>query len=43
MQSFPIDNEVGPQVIQELIYRLKVRDVMTQFEVSGQLFTKLRA
>ena len=29
MESIPIDTDGGPQVVLELIYRLKVRDVMT--------------
>ena len=34
MESIPIDTDGGPQVILELIYRLKVRDVMTSDVVS---------
>jgi CBS domain-containing protein/anti-sigma regulatory factor (Ser/Thr protein kinase) len=34
MESIPIDTDGGPQVVLELIYRLKVRDVMTTDVVS---------
>jgi len=34
MESVPIDTDGGPQVVLELIYRLKVRDVMTTDVVS---------
>jgi len=42
MQSFPIDTEVGPQVVQELIYRLKVRDVMMTDVVTASPASSLR-
>ena len=34
MESIPIDTDGGPQVVLELIYRLKVREVMTTDVVS---------
>lgn len=35
MDSIPIDTDGGPQVVLELIYRLKVRDVMTRDPVTA--------
>ncbi len=42
MHSFPIDTEVGPQAVLELIYRLKVRDVMMTDVVTANPSTNLR-
>lgn len=42
MQSFPIDTEGGPQVVLELVYRLKVRDVMVSDVVTAGPSTSLR-
>jgi CBS domain-containing protein len=42
MHSFPIDTELGPQAVLELIYRLKVRDVMMVDVVTATPSTGLR-
>jgi len=42
MHSFPIDTDGGPQVILELIYRLKVRDVMVTEVVTAIPSSTLR-
>jgi CBS domain-containing protein/anti-sigma regulatory factor (Ser/Thr protein kinase) len=42
MESIPIDTYGGPQVVLELIYRLKVRDVMTADVVSAHPSATLR-
>lgn len=43
MDSFPIDTDGGPQVVIELIYRLKVKDVMTTSVVTAAPQTTMRA
>jgi CBS domain-containing protein/anti-sigma regulatory factor (Ser/Thr protein kinase) len=43
MDSFPIDTDGGPQVVIELIYRLKVKDVMTTEVVTAAPQTTMRA
>lgn len=43
MDSIPIDMYGGPQVVLELIYRLKVRDVMTADVVVAAPETRMRA
>ncbi|MBU0928126.1 MAG: CBS domain-containing protein [Spirochaetes bacterium] len=42
MDSFPIDTDGGPQVVLELIYRLKVKDVMTSAVVTASPTASLR-
>lgn len=42
MSSFPIDTDGGPQVVLELIYRLKVKDVMTGDVVTSEPRATLR-
>ncbi|MDX9897813.1 MAG: CBS domain-containing protein [Spirochaetia bacterium] len=42
MDSFPIDTEGGPQVVLELIYRLKVKDVMKTDVVTAPRTASLR-
>ncbi len=42
MDSIPIDTDGGPQVVLELIYRLKVRDVMTRDPVTASPSDTLR-
>jgi len=43
MDSFPIDTDGGPQVVIELIYRLKVKDVMTTKVVTAAPQATMRA
>lgn len=43
MDSIPIDTDGGPQVVLELIYRLKVRDVMTRDVVTASPDSSLRS
>lgn len=43
MDSFPIDTDGGPQVVIELIYRLKVKDVMTTNVVTTAPDATMRA
>lgn len=43
MDSFPIDTDGGPQVVIELIYRLKVKDVMTAEVVTAAPQATMRA
>ena len=42
MTSFPIDTDGGPQVVLELIYRLKVKDVMKSEVVTAPPTASLR-
>lgn len=42
MVSFPIDTEGGPQVVLELIYRLKVKDVMMRDVITASASSSLR-
>ena len=42
MDSFPIDTDGGPQVVLELIYRLKVKDVMKTDVVTAPRTASLR-
>lgn len=42
MVSFPIDTEGGPQVVLELIYRLKVKDVMKRDVITASASSSLR-
>ena len=42
MQEIPINTDTSPNVILELIYRLKVKDVMTTNVVTATKETSLR-